>query len=155
MPRRILFAAALAGIAALGLYWWLTAASLTLAVSEPALAVALGERSVDFAESEGGLLCLARTALVCNRDMEDLVEIGRQARPDLYALEPRKPAQIVPRGLRFGPQGRLYCVTQDKAVAFDFATGKCLGDVVKLPGLNGQAVIFFPQGVNRQQGETQ
>lgn len=60
-----------------------------------------------------------------------------------------------PRGLRFGPQGRLYCVTQDKAVAFDFATGKCLGDVVKLPGLNGQAVIFFPQGINRQQGETQ
>src|SRR5207237_10907136 len=27
---------------------------------------------------------LARTALVTNRDMEDLVEIGRQARPDLY-----------------------------------------------------------------------
>lgn len=45
---------------------------------------------------------LARTALVTNRDMEDLVEIGRQARPDLYALEPRKPAQIVPRELRFG-----------------------------------------------------
>ena len=60
-----------------------------------------------------------------------------------------------PRGLRFGPQGRLYCVTQDEVVAFDFATGKCLGAVVKLPGLNGQAVIFFPQGVNRQQGETQ
>src|SRR3982074_2845755 len=36
MPRRILLAAALAGIAALGLYWWLTAASLTLAVSESA-----------------------------------------------------------------------------------------------------------------------
>jgi hypothetical protein len=46
-------------------------------------------------------------------------------------------------------------VTQDKAVAFDFATGKCVGDVIKLPGLNGQAVIFFPQGVIRQQGETQ
>jgi hypothetical protein len=51
-----------------------------------------------------------------------------------------------PRGLRFGPQGRLYCVTQDEVVAFDFATGKCLGAVVKLPGLNGQAMIFFPQG---------
>ncbi len=55
-----------------------------------------------------------------------------------------------PRGLRFGPQDRLYCVTQDEVVAFDFAAGKCLGAVVKLPGLNGQAVIFFPQGVNRQ-----
>jgi len=46
-------------------------------------------------------------------------------------------------------------VTQDEVVAFDFATAKCLGAVVKLAGLNGQAVIFFPQGVNRQQGETQ
>jgi DNA-binding beta-propeller fold protein YncE len=61
-----------------------------------------------------------------------------------------------PRGVRFGPQGRLlYCVTQDEVVAFDFVTGKCLGAVVKLPGLNGQAVIFFPKGVNRQQGEMQ
>ncbi|MEH2545497.1 sugar lactone lactonase YvrE [Bradyrhizobium sp. AZCC 2262] len=48
-----------------------------------------------------------------------------------------------PRGLRFGPDGELYCVAQDEVVAFDFATGKSLGPVVRLPGLNGQAVIFF------------
>jgi DNA-binding beta-propeller fold protein YncE len=49
-----------------------------------------------------------------------------------------------PRGLRFGPHGRLYCVAQDEVVAFDFETGNCLGAVATLPGLNGQAVIFFP-----------
>jgi hypothetical protein len=48
-----------------------------------------------------------------------------------------------PRGLRFGADGKLYCVAQDEVVAFDFATGKSLGPVVRLPGLNGQAVIFF------------
>jgi hypothetical protein len=48
-----------------------------------------------------------------------------------------------PRGLGFGPDGNLYCVTQDEVVAFDFANGKCLGAVVRLPGLNGQAVAFF------------
>jgi DNA-binding beta-propeller fold protein YncE len=48
-----------------------------------------------------------------------------------------------PRGLRFGPDGKLYCVAQDEVVAFDFATGESLGPVVTLPGLNGQAVIFF------------
>jgi hypothetical protein len=48
-----------------------------------------------------------------------------------------------PRGLRFGSDGKLYCVAQDEVVAFDFATGQSLGPVVKLPGLNGQAVIFF------------
>jgi DNA-binding beta-propeller fold protein YncE len=48
-----------------------------------------------------------------------------------------------PRGLRFGPDGKLYCAAQDEVVVFDFTTGKCLGSVVSLPRLNGQAVIFF------------
>jgi hypothetical protein len=50
-----------------------------------------------------------------------------------------------PRGLRFGPEGHLYCVAQNEVVAFDFDAGECLGAVVKLPRLNGQAVIFIPQ----------
>jgi hypothetical protein len=49
-----------------------------------------------------------------------------------------------PRGLRFGPDGHLYCVAQDEVVAFDFATGECLGATVQLPRLNGQALVFFP-----------
>jgi hypothetical protein len=34
-----------------------------------------------------------------------------------------------PRGLRFGPEGHLYCVAQDEVVAFDFASGQCLGAI--------------------------
>jgi hypothetical protein len=49
-----------------------------------------------------------------------------------------------PRGLRFAPDGHLYCVAQDEVVAFDFATGECLGATVQLPRLNGQALVFFP-----------
>jgi DNA-binding beta-propeller fold protein YncE len=49
-----------------------------------------------------------------------------------------------PRGLRFGPDGALYCVAQDEVVAFDFASGTCLGAVVRLPRLYGQALVFFP-----------
>jgi len=48
-----------------------------------------------------------------------------------------------PRGLRFASDGKLYCVAQDEVVAFDFTTGKSLGPPVSLPGLNGQALIFF------------
>jgi DNA-binding beta-propeller fold protein YncE len=48
-----------------------------------------------------------------------------------------------PRGLRFGRDGRLYCVAQNDVIAFDFAAGKCLGAFVNLAGLHGQAVIFF------------
>jgi len=49
-----------------------------------------------------------------------------------------------PRGLRFGPDGHLYCVAEDEVVAFDYATGQCLGAAVRLPRLNGQAIAFFP-----------
>jgi hypothetical protein len=49
-----------------------------------------------------------------------------------------------PRGLRFGPLGRLYCVGEDRVVAFDFRTGSFIGAVVQLARLNGQALVFVP-----------
>jgi DNA-binding beta-propeller fold protein YncE len=49
-----------------------------------------------------------------------------------------------PRGLRFGPDGTLYCVARDEVIAFDFASGRCVGAVVRFPRLNGQAVALFP-----------
>jgi DNA-binding beta-propeller fold protein YncE len=50
----------------------------------------------------------------------------------------------MPRGLRFGPYGRLYCVARDEVVVFDFDTGKCLGALIRIPRLYGQALAFFP-----------
>ena len=53
----------------------------------------------------------ARTALIATRGFADLLEIGRQDRPDLYRLCAPKPAPLVERGLRFeaaertGPEG--------------------------------------------------
>jgi DNA-binding beta-propeller fold protein YncE len=50
-----------------------------------------------------------------------------------------------PRGLRFGPGGRLYCVGEDQVVAFDFDTGNFVGPVVQLARLNGQALALVPE----------
>jgi N-methylhydantoinase A len=43
----------------------------------------------------------APTALVTNRGFRDLIEIGRQTRPELYALHPVKREPPIPRSLRF------------------------------------------------------
>ena len=48
-----------------------------------------------------------------------------------------------PRGLRFGPDGVLYCVARDEVIAFDFIGGRCLGALIRLPCLYGQAIAFF------------
>ena len=49
----------------------------------------------------------ARTALVLTEGMRDLMTIGRQTRPDIYALEPETPVPIVPDDLLFELHGRL------------------------------------------------
>ena len=49
----------------------------------------------------------AETALVTTAGFRDVLEIGRQARPDLYDLSAEKPAPIVPRNLRFEVTERL------------------------------------------------
>jgi DNA-binding beta-propeller fold protein YncE len=60
-------------------------------------------------------------------------------------LSPEPTVQFTkPRGLRFGPGGRLYCVGQDHVVAFDFASGEFLGVIAELRRLNGQALLFLP-----------
>jgi N-methylhydantoinase A len=48
----------------------------------------------------------ARVFLVTNRGFEDVVEIGRQNRPQLYALVGHRPDPLVARGDRMGIAGR-------------------------------------------------
>ena len=48
-----------------------------------------------------------------------------------------------PRGLRFGPDRRLYCVGQDHVIGFDFSAGTYLGVVLRLQRLNGQALVLW------------
>lgn len=51
---------------------------------------------------------VARTALVTNRGFVDLLDLGRQDRPDLYDLEPALATPLVPRALRFGLAERAW-----------------------------------------------
>jgi N-methylhydantoinase A len=49
----------------------------------------------------------APTVLLTTAGFEDVLEIGRQVRPDLYALEPRRPEPLVPRRRRIGVRERV------------------------------------------------
>src|SRR5713101_6933496 len=49
----------------------------------------------------------ARIALVTTAGFEDVIEIGRQARPELYNLDALKPPALVASDLRFGVNERV------------------------------------------------
>ena len=49
----------------------------------------------------------ARTALITTAGFEDVIEIGRQNRPEIYNLMVTRPAPIVPRDLRIGITERV------------------------------------------------
>lgn len=49
----------------------------------------------------------ARVVLITNRGFEDVIEIGRQNRPQLYALVGHRPPPLVGRDDRIGVSGRL------------------------------------------------
>ena len=50
---------------------------------------------------------LAKTALVTNAGFRDVLEIGRQRRPEVYNLYTRRPLPLVRRAHRFGVRGRM------------------------------------------------
>lgn len=50
---------------------------------------------------------VAPTALITTAGFEDVLEIGRQTRPVLYDIHPKKPEPLIPRELRFGVNERI------------------------------------------------
>jgi N-methylhydantoinase A len=52
-------------------------------------------------EGKGG-----KTALLTTRGFRDVLHIGRQNRPNLYDLKPKRPEPLVPRRFRYGVQER-------------------------------------------------
>jgi N-methylhydantoinase A len=50
---------------------------------------------------------LARTALITNQGFRDVLEIGRQRRPELYDLSTKRPIPLIKRKNRFAVKGRI------------------------------------------------
>jgi len=84
----------------------------------------------------------ARIAFVTNRGFEDLLEIGRQARPDLYNLMVEKPPPLAPREMRFGVAGRLRC-DGSEIEPVDPAQLEALGARLAGIGVEGVAICLL------------
>jgi N-methylhydantoinase A len=81
----------------------------------------------------------ARTALVTNEGFEDVLEIGRQARPSLYDLDQAPPQPLVPRDLRFGVSARMGADGQTLAPV-DRDEVAAIADEVRQRGVDAVAV---------------
>jgi N-methylhydantoinase A len=82
------------------------------------------------------------TGLVTTDGFRDLLEIGRQKRPDLYDMDADKPVTLVPRALRFGVPERL---RHDGAVEtpLDEAAMRAAAKALKQAGVKSIAVSFL------------
>src|SRR5512142_2381093 len=84
----------------------------------------------------------ARTAFVTTAGFEDLLEIGRQNRPELYNLTPAPRPPLIPRDLCFGVNERSY---HDGTVArrLSAAELKRLAARLKRSGVRSIAICFL------------
>jgi N-methylhydantoinase A/oxoprolinase/acetone carboxylase beta subunit len=84
----------------------------------------------------------ARTAFVTTAGFEDILEIGRQNRPELYNLTPRPRRPLIPRDLCFGVPERAY---HDGTIAIrPSATGiKRLAAQLKRARVRSVAICFL------------
>jgi N-methylhydantoinase A len=83
----------------------------------------------------------ARTALIATRGFGDLLEIGRQDRPDLYRLCSPKPAPLIEPELRFEAAERI---GPDGIVEpFDSSEARRLAQLVRASGAESVAVCLL------------
>ncbi|HSG47509.1 MAG TPA: hydantoinase/oxoprolinase family protein, partial [Longimicrobiales bacterium] len=84
----------------------------------------------------------ARVVLVTNQGFEDVIEIGRQNRPQLYALVGHRPPPLVAREDRLGIPGRLG-PRGDEVEALDPAALEALSTLVEERGAQSVAVCLL------------
>lgn len=84
----------------------------------------------------------ARTALITTKGFEDILEIGRQTRPELYNLFVDKPPSLVSPDLRFGLEER---VLHDGRVEKEVDAGEVerLADELLRLGVESAAICFL------------
>ena len=89
----------------------------------------------------------AATALITTRGFRDTLEIGRQARPDLYALHPTRPEPLVGEALRF-EVGERIAADGELVEPLDEAGLAEVLDEIEASGVRSVAICFLFSFIN-------
>ena len=89
----------------------------------------------------------AATALITTRGFRDTLEIGRQARPDLYALHPTRPEPLVGDALRF-EVGERIAADGEVVEPLDEAGLAEVLDEIEASGVRSVAICFLFSFIN-------
>src|SRR3989441_2520062 len=90
---------------------------------------------------------LAKTALITSRGFRDVLEIGRQRRPEIYNLDTERPKQLVERRNRFTVKGRRLVDGSRRTPLAENDLLKVSREIVQR-GLESAAVAFLNSYVN-------
>ncbi len=90
---------------------------------------------------------LAKTALITNKGFRDVLEIGRQRRPEIYNLDTKRPKQLVDRRNRFTVNGRRLVNGSSQAPLAENELVKVSREIVRR-GLESVAIAFLNSYTN-------
>ncbi|HWY28494.1 MAG TPA: hydantoinase/oxoprolinase family protein [Candidatus Sulfotelmatobacter sp.] len=90
---------------------------------------------------------LAKTALITNHGFRDVLEIGRQRRPEIYNLGTKRPKQLVDRKNRFTARGRRLVNGSSQTPLAENELVKLTREIVRR-GLESVAIAFLNSYTN-------
>lgn len=90
---------------------------------------------------------IAKSALVTNEGFRDILEIGRQRRPELYNLYTKRPLPLIKRKDRFTVHGRI-CADAKEIEPFDINNAKKIADTIVKERFESVAIAFINSYVN-------
>ena len=90
---------------------------------------------------------IARTALITNDAFRDVLEIGRQRRPELYNLYTKRPQPLVTRKDRFTVHGRI-CANGEEIEPLNFYEAKRIAQTIVNEEFESVAIVFLNSYVN-------
>ena len=85
----------------------------------------------------------AATALITTAGFRDVLSIGRQVRPNLYALHPTRPPALLPRELTAGSGGAYRLAGQCRAASREEDAAAHILDGLRAEGIESVAVCLL------------